>query len=90
MSAGQPASSSVRAHQQRASGVALDQQDYLPVAQQRSQGSRHYLLRIAAGHDDDDVGAVGRGAQIDGREFYRGKAALLPLDIKAPKGADVG
>ena len=39
-------------------GVALDQQDHLTIPHQRRKRPRHHRLRIAAGHNDDDIGAI--------------------------------
>jgi SAM-dependent methyltransferase len=49
---------SCSAHDQRPPGVALDQQDHLTIPDQRRKRSRHHRLRIAAGHNDDDIGAI--------------------------------
>ena len=35
-----------------------DQQDHLTVPDQRCKRSRHHRLRVAAGHHDDDIGAI--------------------------------
>jgi hypothetical protein len=45
-------------YDQRSAGVALDQQDHLTVSEQRRKRSRHHRLRAAAGHNDDDIGAI--------------------------------
>ena len=45
------------AHDQRPPGIALDQQDHLTVSEQRYKRSGHHRLRIAAGHNDNDIGA---------------------------------
>jgi hypothetical protein len=78
------------AHDQRAPGIALDQQDHLAVAQQRCQGSRHRRLRIAAGHDNDDIGAVYSRLQIACGALDSGEPGLLALDIDAAEGSDIG
>ena len=78
------------AHDQRSSGIALDQEDHLAVAQQRCQRSRHSHLRIAAGHDDDEIGTVDGRSQIACCALDGGEPGALTLDIDAAEGSDVG
>ena len=51
------------AKNQRAAGIALDQQDDLPVAQQRREAAGDAFLKGAAGAHRDDIGAVDRGGE---------------------------
>ena len=78
------------ARDQRSSGIALDKQDQLAVAQHGCQRSRHCRLRIAAGHHNDEIGAVDGRLEIACRALDSSEAGLLALDIDAAKGSDVG
>ena len=78
------------AHDQRSPGIALNQEDHLAVAQQGCQRPRHCFLRIATGHDNDDIGAVNGRSQIARRPFDSGEAGLVALDINAAESPDVG
>jgi hypothetical protein len=77
------------AHDQRSSGIALDQQDHLTVAQQRCQRSRHCRLRITAGHHDDEIGTVDGRSRIARCALDGSEPGPLALDIDAAEGSDV-
>ena len=76
------------ANDQRSSGVALDQQDHLTVSDQRRKRSPHRRLRIPAGHNDDDVGAVDCGSKIARGALNRSEPALLAFDIHPAARSD--
>jgi hypothetical protein len=78
------------AHDQRASGVALDQQDHLAIPEQWGNRSRDHRLSIAAGHNDDDIGAIDRRFEIRRRALNRSKAASLAFDIRLTTRANFG
>ena len=69
-------------HDHRSTGVALDEQDDLPVLQQRRHSACHVGVRIASRNDDDQIGPSETRRQVRGREFHRGKrpGAILNVD----------
>jgi hypothetical protein len=78
------------AHDQRAPGVALYQQDYLTVLQQRSERLCHHRLRAPAGYNDDDIGAVDCGCEIARRALNCSEAATVSLDIHPAASSNFG
>ncbi len=67
--------------------LPLDQQDDLAVAQQWRERAGGAFLEIAAGRQDDDVGAVDGGLQGRADERDRGKAAAVDIEAaRAPAG----
>ncbi len=78
------------AHHQRAAGIALDQQDDLPIAQQRREVSGGAFLIGAPGAKDDDIGAVDRFGRIGRDSLDRGEAGALAFHIDAAARADLG
>src|SRR5439155_376846 len=71
-----------------AAGIALDQQNRLPIAEQRGEAAADRLLIGAAGAHRDDVGALDRRSRVGGDPLDRGKTGILPLDIEAATLAD--
>jgi hypothetical protein len=62
----------------------------LAVAHQRRQRTRHCRLRVAARHDNDDIGSVDSQAEIARRTLDGGEPRLLAFDIDAAKGSNIG
>ena len=78
------------AHDQRAPGVALYQQDHLTVLEQRRKRSRYHRLRVAARHNDDDTGAIDGSSEIARCALNRSKAASLALDFHSATRSNFG
>jgi hypothetical protein len=54
----------------------------LTVPDQRSKRSRHRRLRVAARHDNDDIGGVDGRSEISGCTLDGSKPRLIAVDIK--------
>ena len=85
-----PGRAQLAAHDERATGAALNEQDRLTVAEHGGQAARDVRVEVAAGDDDDDVGAVHRRRELRRHQLQRGPALDQALDVEPAALAHLG